>query len=307
MRAEPDDTPPRQPGLRRFVRPLLGLVSLAMLLYLGWILASAWPEVSQWRAGPGDLVLLVSLAAGYGAALLLVAETWHGLISRLSGLHLPRVETYRSVTETQLGKYLPGNVAHLIGRHVWLRQAGPSHRALGGALVAEAGALVAGAGLLAACIVIALPIPYPPSISDIVKTGAVCVTAGALVAVILASVISRCRPWRGIAARSVALTMVFFILQGTAFWGVAALITDHPPAFLIGLSAIAWIAGFLMPGAPGGLGPRELVLVMLAAPAVGQADAALAAAIFRIVTLAGDGVCFGLGRALFRPAGNRGA
>lgn len=299
--ASEEVTSSRRSGLARLVRPVLSLISLAALGYLGWILASEWPQISQWRPGGPVILGLAGLGLAYGAALFLVAETWHGLIARLSGLALPRAETYRSVTETQLGKYLPGNVAHLIGRHVWLRQVGPSHRALGGALAGEAVALVAGAGILAALVLTVAPPPELPLIGAYVWIGAPLVLLVAMLASMVAWIVPMSRNWTGLGIRSVLLTVVFFALQGVAFWLVARMIAPEAPVALIGLSAIAWIAGFLMPGAPGGLGPREFVLVTLVAPGIGQADAALAAAVFRCVTFAGDAACFLLGRILFRP------
>ena len=65
---------------------------------------------------------------------------------------------------------------------------------------------------------------------------------------------------------------------------------------------IAWIAGFVVPGAPGGLGPREAALVTLSAPSLGEPNALLAVALFRCVTLSGDVVCFLLGRVIYQAA-----
>ena len=70
----------------------------------------------------------------------------------------------------------------------------------------------------------------------------------------------------------------------------------------MGAMALAWLAGFLTPGAPAGLGVRESVLLIILAPAAGEASILALAALFRIVTVLGDGL-LALGAAAFvKPA-----
>jgi hypothetical protein len=64
-----------------------------------------------------------------------------------------------------------------------------------------------------------------------------------------------------------------------------------------------WIAGFVTPGAPGGLGIREAAMVMLDGSSAPARMLVVTAAMFRLVTFAGDLLCFALGRLLFRETG----
>ena len=58
--------------------------------------------------------------------------------------------------------------------------------------------------------------------------------------------------------------------------------------FMTAAYSIAWVLGFLVPGAPGGIGVREMVLTVLLSPSVGR-DAVVAVSILhRLVTVAGD-------------------
>jgi hypothetical protein len=54
------------------------------------------------------------------------------------------------------------------------------------------------------------------------------------------------------------------------------------------VSAAAWLAGFVTPGAPGGLGVREAILVMALEGTLGKGGALAAAALFRAATTLGD-------------------
>ena len=52
--------------------------------------------------------------------------------------------------------------------------------------------------------------------------------------------------------------------------------------------AICWLGGFLVVGAPGGLGVREALFLGILGPLVGEAPALVSALTFRVATTLGD-------------------
>jgi uncharacterized membrane protein YbhN (UPF0104 family) len=88
------------------------------------------------------------------------------------------------------------------------------------------------------------------------------------------------------------------MLGGTLYL-LAFVVADLPPARLIrvvGAFAISWVAGFIVPTAPAGLGVREGILVTLLPL---DPDSALAVVFgFRLGTSVGDLVTFGVGTVL---------
>ena len=62
--------------------------------------------------------------------------------------------------------------------------------------------------------------------------------------------------------------------------------------FHTGLFSLAWVAGFLTPGAPAGLGIREAILVAVLGATYGAGIAVGLTLLLRIVTLGGDGLAF---------------
>lgn len=99
-----------------------------------------------------------------------------------------------------------------------------------------------------------------------------------------------------------------YLLIGLGMWIVAqSLGADGRAGYALLTAAftLAWLLGYLTPGAPAGLGVREGILALLLAGAV--ADQHLLALILamRIVTLAGDGLCFMFGALGLRRAGWR--
>jgi uncharacterized membrane protein YbhN (UPF0104 family) len=51
---------------------------------------------------------------------------------------------------------------------------------------------------------------------------------------------------------------------------------------------ISWLLGYVMPGAPGGIGIRESIMVLLFSPYFGKENALFAAIIYRLITIIAD-------------------
>ena len=76
-----------------------------------------------------------------------------------------------------------------------------------------------------------------------------------------------------------------------AFYGLAG----TSLLFHTGLFSIAWVAGFLTPGAPAGLGVRDVILVAVLGSTYGATIALGLTILLRMVTLGGDGLAFAVG------------
>ena len=73
---------------------------------------------------------------------------------------------------------------------------------------------------------------------------------------------------------------------------------------IAGMFAAAWLAGFLAPGAPAGLGIREVLLVQVLSLAYPDPTALGATMILRVVTTLGDATAFVIGHAMGRQPRN---
>ncbi len=264
----------------------------ASALFLALVAARHWDELGgialtgrQWATMAG-LVLL------YGAALFLLGLAWHAVLLALGAQPYSLAHSVRSHTSAQLAKYVPGNVFHLVGRHMLQRSRGGSDdRRLALATLSEALMLV----LAAACI------------------AAVCLALGSdgqvqrLCIAILAALLggSALAAWRaqsrGLqpapALGAFAAMLAFFSVMAAVLVALGDMIGLGRSPALAGGGVAAWIAGFLTPGAPGGLGIREAAMVIVGAGA--SADKLLMLGVLlRVVTFGGDLVCAVAGRAL---------
>lgn len=285
----------------------LTLLSIIFLARRAWLLqgslATVWPK----GAGAG-LFSGAVLCAGGGVALV---AAWRLLLARHGGGALPFGQAFRVYAGTQIAKYIPGNIFQYAGRHVAGWQAGIPHHALALSAIGEALGL--------ACVAMALVL------GGLAATGQIPSAAGFAAAIAcLASYPFVQRALRLVGRRwdkpEESLTRPHHwlredcgaLLAHTAFFGATAaafLLSALPwkgllapaPGTLVAACALAWLAGFATPGAPAGLGVRELVLVVALEESLGREGALGAAALFRGATTLGDLLLYAASALVRRP------
>ena len=225
---------------------------------------------------------ILGLSVVYGLANLLLAFAWKDLLNYFDE-PIGSFLAIRIYGESQLAKYVPGNVFHFVGRQALGLEAGLPAWPLAKSAIWEIGMLV-----VAGSMFITVVIPYfQPGFSVIFA-----LVLFALVVLIIMWVSNRWYShW---IARAMAWHMAFLVLTGLVFLTVLSLIAPAENisgsvlVFICGSYVVAWLAGLVTPGAPAGVGIREVVLFALLKPIVSEADL-LAAVIFgRIVTVGGD-------------------
>jgi uncharacterized membrane protein YbhN (UPF0104 family) len=89
--------------------------------------------------------------------------------------------------------------------------------------------------------------------------------------------------------RAAAWQLLFFLGFAAILIVLARLLPGLAEAkFAVAMFFLAWIAGFLVPVAPGGIGIREAALLVLAGPSASPEALALFAILTRLVTILGD-------------------
>lgn len=253
-------------------------------------------EIAAMSLGPSDWLRLGALAVAYGASLFLLAGAWHFLLRSLDAAPGdPRV-SIRSFTTSQVAKYVPGNVFHYVGRHMILRKESLPHGRLILASTLEILLMLFGAGLVvlfvAALARLAGP-AQPASFTWWVALLALGVVALGAMATVLT------RRADGVETRwllsAVGSYIVFFAVMGAIFNGVVQVAGEGSGLLTAGSGVAGWMAGFVTPGAPAGVGTREAATVLFGSALLPAEVLLVAAALFRVVTLAGDVLCFAVG------------
>lgn len=208
----------------------------------------------------------------------------------------------------QIAKYLPGNVIHYVTRAGLARPLGVQLSSSGLVTAIEIVATLIAAAFVASLALAISPAPIgaiDAALADRVGP-AVFVVCGAF---LLTGAVLR---WMHVPLRAVIATaawlVISFLLIGLSFHMIVAATAPVAlsPLSTIGVFAIAWAAGYAVPGAPAGLGIREAILVAWLGPMVGGGAAIACAALHRIVTAIVDAIAAVVGywRLHGRKAGN---
>ncbi|MET4574095.1 uncharacterized membrane protein YbhN (UPF0104 family) [Stenotrophomonas rhizophila] len=296
-------------NLLRLLNVLIGTAAVAGFSAYAWHAADG----IDWTRLGTPSALLGILAAGVASALIipLSAFAWMRML-RSCGVHRPWGQLATIMGLTQLGKYLPGNVAQHIGRLSMSLKAGIPAVPFTTTVVSES--LLA---ILAAVFFGALACALGGA--QVVATGVLADTAPehllpllllasiALIGIVAASprLINRIAVRRlgsvGApvpAARALMLAFTCYVgnylVLAAGIWLLSHLLLENPPSawLLTGAFALSWILGFLLPGAPAGLGVREAAMLGILQAAGGGPELLPLVVGLRMSTMLGDLLCF---------------
>lgn len=264
---------------------------------VGWLVvviaAAAW-YVRRHGAGLGDAWAVLAWPRAIAAlAVLLLAKLALAQTARLSlravGHEMSWRDSLRMYSVSQLGKYAPGGVWHLVGRFGMYRMAGAEARPASIAMALES------AWLLSSALFVGLMLLWPALLgerADVASSGALHIGGSVLLGaawigamVVSVRLISGARPGSRIALQAAGWQAVIWVLLGICFW--IAMPDDTRDAVglapSIGVFALGWAVGYVAVFAPAGLGVREGVMVALLQGSAPLAAALALAAINRVV------------------------
>lgn len=260
-------------------------------LITGWNDIAARPLV--WQVRP--LLIALSVACVWLMYLVLI-QAWRVMLAawgeRLSPLAAARIWTISS-----LGKYLPGKVWAIAGMALMAQRAGiQPWAATGSAVILQALAIGSGAAMTGMFGSAALEAQYP-WVRQLLP--ALAIASGIGVALLLwPGFVQRLLRLARIEAPSAATpgppAVLYGVLAnllawcgyGAAFWLLGHGLFDLPGLTLgraITAFSASYIAGLLFLPAPGGIGVRESVVVLMLSGAVGPASASALAVASRIL------------------------
>lgn len=304
--------------MRYAKRLLAGIVLFAAIAFLGAALYRSWAGFTTLFVEPGTLVAVGVLAVLYGLAFQLMFAAWFVTLRNRCSVRVPPFRAAHIYNLSNIGKYLPGNVFHFAGRQILGTRVGWTHAALAQATLLEISAIVAAiATLLLAAATVAPEaalsiIPWDhssPTAAELRIAAVLCLLIAGLIFLVLAHR-GAYQQLFGVTTKTVllavALCAAFFLVNiviAVVFAEQLAPAVNRPTTFSVGMAYItAWLAGFLVPGAPGGLGVRESVLVLiLTANGADLAAFALGLGIgMRLISILGDAIAAGAAAAAER-------
>lgn len=194
----------------------------------------------------------------------------------------------------QIGKYLPGNVAHYFGRATLAANVGVPLASSGTSTAVE---IIS--ALFAAAVVSAGALLIEPEAAHFLALQLMDAfqAATAFIVMLMAGIFGlavylyRKRYSFGVVLAPTAFLAISFLLSGLSFAALLAAAGETAPnATIVALFVVAWVIGFIVPGAPAGLGVREAILIGFLAPQIGGGPALACSLLHRVLTAGVDAV-----------------
>jgi glycosyltransferase 2 family protein len=301
----------RRLATSRWVRLALLAVALGFCCY-GLVAQRAEATAALHDLAWGPVIAAVSAAiAGLGCLML----AWRAVLRDL-GSPLPLRAVYRIYFIGQLGKYVPGALWATAAQVELARgYAVPRKRSASAAVISMLVTLATG------LLVAAVALPLSSGHAARVYWWALVLAPPALIC-LSPAVTGRALNWalrlakrpplerpisRAGMARAVAWSLLGWVFFSVHMWLLVADLTGRGVSVLpiaAGAYALAWCVGFILIPFPGGVGPRELAIIVALAPVMPRGSAIVVAVVSRLVLTAADllwaAVAFPLGRGLRR-------
>lgn len=278
---------------KRLLTALGTLLALIGVAYVIFQLHSLSADQDIFR--PKLLAILAAGSVVYALALVLLAQAWKSILAYL-GIKPSRAWLYLSYSDYQVAKYVPGNIANILGRQVHAARQGYSMIGVAKSTAMELGGMLVCGGLFWFLLLLK-------------QLGWanqwILVVAGMCIGLCLALLFT-------LNAAQLALAFLFqlsfLIVSGLVFCGILLLSMDVEQAVamqdiiqIVATFNAAWIIGVVTPGAPAGVGVRDALLLTWVSALFPSNQTAVAILVSRLSTVAGDAV-FWLGVRLYSIA-----
>lgn len=283
----------------------LTIASFAFFGVYFWQHAEELPNVEVGPESWRTMALLVTLQIIVMAA---SALAWRTIISFTGETKLSRKTALSIFGRAQFAKYIPGNIAQHIGRVLLAKEAGVSRKRTSLSIAIEA-IWTIGVGSAIGLFVVSETLSSqtrlpPPTLLAI--TAILAITAPVFGLPLVIKALQRHFPdkvpnsatLRFSFAGSLACLCVYLASFSLLGFSLDRLATDVFQLqsidffYATGICGLAWVAGFITPGSPAGLGIREAVLLLSLAPIYGGGAASSLILSHRLLTATGDLIAY---------------
>lgn len=274
-------------------------VLAACLVYLAWCAS----HISSEHFKASYIKTIAIAAVLYCTCTFILMTCWWLILTALDGKSHSPQHIARIYFKSALAKYIPSNVMHYTARHYMCAQLGISQKTILLSNFIEIAltlmSAVAVLGILIGTSLFELPEKFISDYGLFYKLGIVglcCLILLPAIAVYLKIKATSTENYQRTALRLTVtffLYCVFFAATGVILFYIykdMSIAGDGSGLlFPIMFAYIcSWTLGSITPGASGGLGVRESVMVALLSPELGTENAFVGAIVFRLVTVSGE-------------------
>lgn len=268
--------------IKRYTHLLGGFVTLVSLIFIGQKIVGHFnAPIEKSLFTIDNLMITVLLSITFAIFSNTLGFAWRFLLMA-EGDFIPKNLALSIFGKSQIAKYLPNKLFHVVGRQVLASNAGCSHQNLYKSTIWEVFLHAFSAGFVGSIFLIYSVPSGLTMFYALIVTLVICFAFPSIYRLIEKD-------------RVFALSgyMVFHMIGGLIFAYLISHFSNdalalNQLAIIAGAYCLAWLAGFILPGAPGGLGVREFVLYMLISPWIDDKVLLNAIVVSRIITTLGD-------------------
>lgn len=300
-------------NLKKIVKLLGNIVVIAALIFV--VKKFADMDINPKDFGSGEVIasLLLGLAV-QGFLIVVGCYPWLVFTRSLSGTSIPFSAAMPVYTKSNIYKYLPGNVFQYVGRNKLASDMKISHVDVACATVFDIAFCVISTGIVSAVLLGGAVAELLGKYGKNLIIAAACVTAAAVLMGVLAFLkfreklreyLSRyAKAFRRENRRSLISGVLYYffnaLLSAALYFTALRLILGSSVELselftLTGAFMFAWIIGFVTPGAPGGIGIREGVMIFVSGDKFAD-KIVLFVLVIRVASVLADVAAFAVGR-----------
>jgi uncharacterized membrane protein YbhN (UPF0104 family) len=287
--------------LKRVATYLGRVLAFASFLYLAFVISrldlSKLYPLFEWSW----IVKILFLSALFALSYLLNAFAWRDILEFLTKRELDS-RVIRVYLETVVYKYLPGNVFHFLGRHSLSKTFDLPHKSILLTNSLEVLSLLVSVLILLSLLALFFKIDFEFMGFNLTWERLFLIFAvfALIVALFLYKKSTNLnRSDLSQVAGVIVKNMLFLISSATVLVAVFWLFLGVGFGFLsffetLFVAFIAWVLGFVVPGAPGGVGIRESVLILLLPKVLGSGleIVTVGVILYRVITVLGEGMTY---------------
>ena len=312
------DSEKQKKTLKKRVIEYLGYVVSFLALYFVYkYVVNIDLEAAKEKISYSWIPIILIFISIYVVLMGFLATGWRYMLELLHGSELPKWRIIGIYTKTQIYKYIPSNLMHVVARIYFATKLGPSKANVVQSYFLEIVFMV----LIGLIIVLTSVYIGAFSLSDELISkirdfsgGKVkAFSFGILIFGALAIIFYLFKALRNyktsLSSGNIMRILKLFVLLVCFFFGMGSLEffvfsnllgMDIGYLYVVCLFTITWLGMFIIPGAPGGIGIREFIVIALLAPIYGPDDPTIGILIFRVVTVLGDALLLPIG-SIFVP------
>lgn len=251
------------------------------------------------------------------AVILFMSMPWVRFVRILSGTNIPMKDALPVYTKSNLMKYVPGNIFQYVGRNQLAADLKISHVDVACATVLD----IVCSMVTPLLLIVVLMGKNMLELIRTYSTNFLLVLGAGIAVLVLLLLLLRWKfreplqryfeKYRKLLNRKILIRVLgvflLYVVQyiiSTAMYAVPAVFLFDVPAEKLGLFLgtylFSWIIGFITPGAPGGIGIREAVMMLMCGSFLDTDTIMLYAVTMRLISTFGDIVAFLVGLLLDR-------